>query len=188
MEAQKAKIFFNTATEKGKVLEVTSDYAASYDLSDDEVKARIATTDPSAEIIKFARIALASYPDARDIVVQKERNAAQLVLFLIFVIISLPLLVILGMHHKFLMKSFYSNREGEAYDKFAKTYMFIGIALYVAVIALIVVGAIVLSSLIGAGLGLLFGGGIVYAILSFVLTKKYIVAKNPAAEETDDNE
>lgn len=183
----KAKVTYNTATATGKIAYLDSNMPLDTALSDEKVTALMADEEVSPMELKFARILLKKEPNATDISVafvetakkDNEKNPGAMILALILavvlLIIFLPLLVILGMHGKLFLKSFYENRTGEGFAKFKKVYMIIGIVLYAVAAALIVVGALTSLS-IGIGIAVLAVGAIVYGILSLILTKKYVPA------------
>ena len=180
-----AIVRFDLPTQKNKQLQVNSNQPM-LTIDDEEVKKRFNQSeqpDPTTEEIRFAKVVLKVYGNATNFVVKPSGSGAQgngegalagVVLGLILAVIFAPLLIILGMRNKFLLKKLYNNRSGNEYKRFTKIYTYIGIALYAVVAILIALGSVLsISGLTMAGVYTLFLGEIVYFILSLVLTKKY---------------
>ena len=95
------------------------------------------------------------------------------VLAFIIAVICLPLLVILGMHHKLFLKGFYNKYKDAKFKSFAKNYTYIGIGLYALVALLIIIDNVFkLFVLSGPAFILLFFGGIAYFVISLLYIKK----------------
>ena len=138
--------------------------------------------DPTPEQIHYAKIILRQFKDARNFYVEEtqenqtdEKAGLAIVIAFILAVIFAPLLVILGMHNRFLLKSLYATRSGQGFKDFAKMYTKIGIGLYALVAVLIAAGAIFeVTVLTTIGVFTLIFGGIAYLIVSLILTKKYV--------------
>ena len=180
----KAIVRFDLPFKKEQQVQVlyNSPYADIDDAAVAELFDKSVQPNPTEEQIHYAKIVLRQYSNASNFYVRKieerqtgNNNAGGAIIFaFILAIIFAPLLVILGMHNKFLLKSKYSDRSGEEYKNFTKLYTKIGIGLYGLVAVLIAVGKIFrVAALTGIGVCVLVLGGITYLILSFVLTKKY---------------
>ena len=138
----------------------------------------------SSGFLLAARFVLKKDPGATEIAVDEVReqtgggNAGGAILILailalIVAVICFPLLVILGMHNKLFLKNFYNKYSGEDFDKFVKSYTYIGIALYALVAILVAVDSIFeLYVLTGPAFVILFLGGIAYFVVSLIIMKK----------------
>ena len=102
--------------------------------------------------------------------------AAGIMIAGILALLFAPVLVILGMRGKFLLKKLYAKCSGEEYNKFVKFYTYIGIGIYVLTAVLIIFSKIFdVMALIDVAVAVLMGGDIAYFVLSIILTKKFKV-------------
>lgn len=162
-------------------------------ISDDAAKGRMKKINPITLEIQIAKQLLEKYPDATQIEIFVEESQPQkdntgavlgaLVIALFLALIFAPLIVMLGMKEKFLLKNAYTNRVGEEWEAFKAVFIKRGLIGWLSCIGVIVLcsalsGKIAFLSTVGMiALIILLIGDIAYFALSLLLTKKYVEKK-----------
>lgn len=188
---------------------LTSDILSENVISDEEVfdrfnrlvKNQLAINPSlSKQFIVAARFLLKKVPDATDIFIEEVEESTSsgnsggdgsgvailLALAVIIGLICFPLLVMLGMRGKFLLKGVYKQCKGDEYTAFVKNYTYIGIGFYALVALLVILDSILNLGVGGPAIIVLIFGGIVYFVVSLVMVKKKFLPEGESFAILDD--